>query len=363
MEDPRRGSSDLVEEDTSGGEMVVSGDAAPRPDALIARHADPPVPGSGGAVDQLEGIVERLSEGAYLVDTDRRVRAWNKGAEETTGYSSADVVGRRCCDNVLSHVDAAGAPLCTQRCPLIRTLRDGLSRETKAYLHHRNGQRLPTRLRTVAIRDNAGQITGALEVFSELAAGSATQQQLDQAALIDALTGLANRQFTEISLRRGLAEMSRFGWTVGVLMLGIDDVTHPSGACGHGVGDGVRQLVAQTLSNNLRPFDTVGRWGEDFLVIVKNTDRSKLERLADKLARLVESAGLPVDDCATPVTVSVGVAVASSSDDPKALVTRAESQMRRARRQGRARGANPAARAEDQEPASANPHLDPPPEP
>jgi two-component system, cell cycle response regulator len=63
-------------------------------------------------------LLDNVGDGLYFTDGERRISYWNKEAEEITGYSREEVLGRRCMDNLLVHVDAAGRQLCSEGCPL-----------------------------------------------------------------------------------------------------------------------------------------------------------------------------------------------------------------------------------------------------
>lgn len=95
------------------------------------------------------------------------ISPWNRGAETITGYRASDVLGVRCFDNLLRHVDDEGTSLCFCGCPLSAALQDGCPRSTEVFLHHRDGHRVPVRVRVAPIRDEAGAIVGALEVFTD----------------------------------------------------------------------------------------------------------------------------------------------------------------------------------------------------
>ena len=74
-------------------------------------------------------ILDHLYDGVYFVDRERRITYWNHGAERITGYLAEQVMGRRCADNILEHVDAAGRLLCTGMCPLAASMLDGQQKE------------------------------------------------------------------------------------------------------------------------------------------------------------------------------------------------------------------------------------------
>jgi PAS domain S-box-containing protein len=112
-------------------------------------------------------LLDYLTDGIYFTDKERRIAYWNKGAEALAGYSSQEVIGKCCKDNLLMHVDALGRELCLHGCPLDATIQDGKPREAEVFLHHKNGHRVPIRVRIAAMRNDAGEIVGAVEAFSD----------------------------------------------------------------------------------------------------------------------------------------------------------------------------------------------------
>ena len=236
------------------------------------------------------------------------------------------------------HVDDAGTRLCEHGCPLSATLADGEPREADVYLHHKEGHRVPVRVRVAPIRDFAGRISGAVEVFSENSATVATLLQireLQAMAYVDQITGLANRVFTEITLRARLEETHRYGWPLGVLFADIDGFKAVNDRYGHAIGDRVLAMVARNFAGNLRAFDLVGRWGGDeFLVLAVNVDEPKLRAFAERFRRLVASSAVPSPAGRISVTISVGGTLARSGDDALSLVARADALMYEGKRAG-----------------------------
>ena len=89
-------------------------------------------------------LLDRVADGVYFVDTDRRICFWNRQAEKFTGFPSDQVLGTCCADNILMHVDAEGRRLCEEACPLSATMADGVGRDAHAYLHHRDATASPS---------------------------------------------------------------------------------------------------------------------------------------------------------------------------------------------------------------------------
>ena len=276
-------------------------------------------------------IVDNLCEGVLVVDREREVLYWSPGAERITGYSSADVVGQHSCDGVLAHQAESGEALCPDRCPLARTLADGVHREATVYLHHKDGHRVPVCIRPVALRSEGGEISGVLESFVETFTppGAFSRiAELEQMASFDAVTGVANRHSTELRLRESMSEMHRYGWPFGVVVLDVDDLKRVKDTYGHQAGDRVLRMVARTLAASSRSFDIVGRWsGDEFLVVIKNVDEGQLTRVADKFRSLVSTTALTLDQAQIHVTVSAGAAEAQPRDTAVSLVARAENLM------------------------------------
>jgi PAS domain S-box-containing protein len=112
-------------------------------------------------------LIDHLYDGVYYVDRGRRIRYWNQGAERLTGFAAASVVGHFCYDNLLNHVDASGTQLCRDGCPLAATMVDGEPREAEVFLRHREGHRVPIRVRTSPVRDREDKVIGAVEIFDD----------------------------------------------------------------------------------------------------------------------------------------------------------------------------------------------------
>jgi len=286
-------------------------------------------------------MIDNLHDGAYFVDRDRRIVYWNKSAEELTGYPSEEVVGRTCDDGILLHVDEDGKDLCKDLCPLAETLKDGELREVEVFLHHKSGHRVPVSIRVAPVLDRKGDISGAVEVFSEnsaLLTARARIDELEQIATLDPLTRLPSRRCLEQELASRVDELARFGRTFGVVSIRVDSVPKIISAFGREVGDDVLRMVGNTLIYNCRPFDIIGRsGGAEFLGTVVGVERAGLTKVAERLRALVGKSMLPLEGRTVSVTVSVGAVMAEWGDTVDVLIDRAEQMMHRSRSRGRDR--------------------------
>lgn len=130
-----------------------------------------------------EAILDHTSEGIYVTDRDCRILFWNKAAEKITGWKAEEVIGRRCRDDILVHVDRQGCSLCKPgRCPLHKTMATGDSSALSlVFANHRDGKRVPVAISVAPLYDNQGQIIGGVEVFRD---ESERMRQLEQARRI-----------------------------------------------------------------------------------------------------------------------------------------------------------------------------------
>jgi len=138
----------------------------------MSRRPGPlPAPAAAAAWEiPLQHLLDEVNEGIYFTDRQRRITYWNKAAERISGYSRAEVLGQNCSANILIHVDARGRQLCLGGCPLAHALRDGKPRQGDVFLHHRDGHRVPVRVRVFPLLDAAGHVAGAAELFSDISA-------------------------------------------------------------------------------------------------------------------------------------------------------------------------------------------------
>jgi diguanylate cyclase (GGDEF)-like protein/PAS domain S-box-containing protein len=272
------------------------------------------------------------------MDRDRRILFWNKGAERITGFSAAEVVGTCCWDNVLMHTDGEGNQLCRSQCPAEKSMREGVPAEADVFLHHKEGHRLPVKVKISPMRNEAGEEIGAVEIFSDNSEKLASLQLIEELrgkVYEDPLTGLANRRFMERTLSSWLDEMARYGWTFGLVFLDIDHFKAVNDTYGHDIGDDVLKMVARTLAYCSRSFDTVARWGGDeFIAAVMNVDRDGLFRIAERYRSMVESSHVRVGDTILRVTISLGSTLVNVDDTEESLVKRADGLMFRSKLDG-----------------------------
>ena len=272
-------------------------------------------------------IIESVRDGIYLVDTQRRILFWNRGAEQISGFRMKEVCGRSCADQVLTHTDRKGLNLCKDGCPLAQTIIDGQPREADVFLHHKRGHRIPVRVKVAAVRDATGRILGAVETFHDNGSLHRAKQTIDalrKVALLDTATGLTNRQGIEAKLKAMIHETRSTGRKLGILLANIDALAEISQRHGRTVGEKVLRMVGQTLANAMRPSDVIGRWADTtFAAILPDLDQADLVNSAENALLLVQNSYLGVDTGIMRATTSIGAALLARSDTPADLLEKA----------------------------------------
>lgn len=284
-------------------------------------------------------FLEHLYDGVYILGRDQKIEYWNQAARRIAGYSFPEVLGKTCHDHILTHLSDEGQNLChTPLCPIDRAFQDKQPYETQAYLQHKEGHRVPVDIRTIPIRDESGQVIKVIEIFREQLLPESIQQkiaELEKLALLDTLTGLANRRFAEITIVSRLAETQRNVWPFGLLFLDIDNFKSINDSFGHDAGDRTLIAVAKTLVNTLRTYDFVSRWGgEEFVVLAINVGQEKLLKVAEKLRAFMEKSTFPLGSAHRQVTVSIGAALVRPEDTVETLVRRADGLMYQCKKAG-----------------------------
>jgi len=277
---------------------------------------------------QCQAILEGLPNGLYVVDRDRKILFWNEGAEHITGYRGQDVVGRYCQENLLMHCDDNYTPLCGDRCPLKDTLSDGRPREVNVYLRHKEGHRVPVRVRAIPVRDAEGIIIGAAEIFDERHDVPELQMHPNAKAVrnhLDDRTGVSDENSARHYLEASVRDYEEDHIPFGALLIGIDRLPEFRQSYGGEAVAKVMHTVAVTLAKSLREGDIVGDWTENrFLALVVNCPPASLAQIVFMLKRVVSVAEIPWWGDRLTVTVSIGGAAVRPGDTADSLLARAE---------------------------------------
>ncbi len=306
-----------------------------------------------------EKLLDNLQDGMSL-NRERKASYWNEGAKRLAGFTSADfadadfagagfadaglseeVLGKECGESILACVNEAGKALSGDGGAVDGVMQDGDSAVADFYLRHKRGYRSPVSVRALPIRNIAGNIVGAVEVFSDSTVKLKFDKrvsELEQLAFRDALTGLPNRRYIELKVEHGLQDHQRLGRLYGLLMFDLDHFKQVNDSHGHEAGDAMLKAIGENVSRGLRPDDVVGRWGgEEFLVLAPDVDALTLGDLAERCRVLIAESSVAAGLSRVSVTASIGATVLIHSDNASSVISRADELMYQSKHTGRDR--------------------------
>jgi len=164
------------------------------------------------------------------------------------------------------------------------------------------------------------------------------QRKIHALATLDSLTELPNRRGFDLLAAQALHEAARETKPLTALMLDLDHFKRLNDTHGHLAGDEVLKGFAQVLQGCLRQADIICRWGgEEFVVLLKDTDSSNALHIAEKIRlhteqRVFDYGGVPLR-----ITTSVGLTGLQADDTLPGLIARADQALYRAKQSGRNR--------------------------
>ena len=164
-------------------------------------------------------------------------------------------------------------------------------------------------------------------------------EQMKQLAITDQLTGVLNRRGFQDGALRSISQARRTGAALTAVMADLDHFKRINDTYGHGVGDLALRRFAAHLSSELRQGDLVGRvGGEEFALLLVDTDIDGGRQVAHRLCHSFALAGLETQGARVQLTASFGVAALDDADgDVQDLLDRADRGLYMAKEMGRNR--------------------------
>jgi diguanylate cyclase (GGDEF)-like protein/PAS domain S-box-containing protein len=276
-------------------------------------------------------VFENGSEGIVITDRDNNILSVNSAFERLTGYRQDEVIGKNprvlksgrhseeFYRNMWSHI-----------------LEDGRW-QGEIWEQRKDGSIYPKWITINAIRNDLGEITNFMAIFSDISARKAAEERIHHLAHHDALTGLANRILLADRIRQTIHKARRTGHMVAVLFLDLDGFKLINDTLGHEVGDSMLCSVAERLKSLVRDSDTVARMGGDeFLVLL--SDISHEEDAARVAEKIVDTIGEPylINGQELRTSPSIGISIyPQDAADENILIRCADTAMYHAKAAGR----------------------------
>ncbi|WP_419770737.1 MAG: diguanylate cyclase [Candidatus Marinarcus sp.] len=181
----------------------------------------------------------------------------------------------------------------------------------------------------IPIEDEEGNVHSYMSIGTDVTA----KKELEKLSVTDKLTGLYNRRQLDTVMVTEIERANRYKKSLSLLIIDIDFFKKVNDVYGHQVGDETLIALAKILSDNVRLSDIVGRFGgEEFLIILPETNISEAQLLAEKLRLAVEKYEFHRIGHAT---ISIGVAQYELTTSEETLIYQADSALYKAKANGR----------------------------
>ncbi|WMJ69612.1 PAS domain S-box protein [Stenotrophomonas sp. 24(2023)] len=200
----------------------------------------------------------------------------------------------------------------------------------------RGADALPVDLTRAWLRDDQGQVRGAVWVLRDATQQRARQREARQLAEIDPLTELGNRRGFEAHLQQAITRVERTGQAASLMYIDLDQFKTVNDGWGHLAGDAVLWAVASVLRAGVRDSDVVARLGGDeFAAILPGCSLSRASRIANELVRTLQALVIPWQAQDLRVGASIGIAAITAGMSVDQAVAAADAQCYRAKAHGR----------------------------
>lgn len=155
----------------------------------------------------------------------------------------------------------------------------------------------------------------------------------------DSLTELLSRQGVLDKLRELIALSERYKHNLSVSLLDIDHLNRINERSGQFIGDAVLENVARIIHQNIRGSDIAGRYGDDeFIIVLPRSNLYAAMVTAERIRNTIQNSEIKdAEENIFTVTVSQGLSSWEQGEDAKALLSRAEENLNKAKQNGRNR--------------------------
>ena len=162
-------------------------------------------------------------------------------------------------------------------------------------------------------------------------------QKVQELAIMDGLTQVFSRRFVLERLNEEMARSKKFNYNFSILMGDIDHFKNYNDHYGHLVGDAILREVSKTIKENIRQIDLIGRYGgEEFLVILTETDKEQARLAAERIRGAIEYKQIKAYDENLKVTISIGISTfPDDAKDIQGLIEKSDTALYQAKQTGR----------------------------
>ena len=287
----------------------------------------------GRALEEIATHMENTPLAVVELTADLRVKRWSSQAEAIFGWTFAEVRGRKPVEFGLVHKDSL-----EMVASLTEELTQGRARRNRMLARSmtRDGRAIWCEWYNSAFFDEQGRLASILSLGQDVTTRVETDEQLQQAAVHDALTGLPNRNSLAARLEHAIMRVNRSGDRLALLFIDLDRFKKVNDTLGHAAGDEVLRQAAARIRACVREVDTVARLGGDEFVVLLETDvRPDTPGIIGERIRAGFTSPFEYRGAEVNCGASVGVSLyPDHARDPAALLQSADEAMYRVKNSG-----------------------------
>jgi diguanylate cyclase len=287
--------------------------------------------------ERLRVTLQAIGDGVISTDAEGRVSFMNPIAEELTGWTSAEAVGKLVSDVFHTVDQRAGAPAID---PVAETLSSGrlYYLDEEVVLVGRSGRRRDVRSSAAPVRTPEGKTIGAVLVFQDITQSRALQKQLAHSASHDSLTGLPNRVAFDRALAGAVAS-AELGHIHALCYIDLDRFKPVNDSAGHAAGDALLRQVSDAIRRCTRAHDFAARiGGDEFAILLMDCALPNAQTVASKVVACISGIEFHWNGVVHRIGASVGISmITEQSNSDLGVVGEADAACYAAKRAGRGR--------------------------
>lgn len=282
---------------------------------------------SQAEVEKLSKVIAQIDDSVMITDKDGTISYVNQAFCNHTGYEREDLIGKTPRVFKSNHYNSS-----FYKNLWSSILRGEIFNET-IINKKKNGELFYERKTITPLKDDFNNIVGFVSTGKDVTLETMMHKEMELLASMDKLTGIYNRHKFEELFTLEVERSRRFKTPLSLILIDIDHFKNVNDTYGHDVGDSILINLAKVVKNSIRNLDIFSRWGgEEFLILIPNTDLDQAHTLAQKLRVIVEKNDFPI---AGNITISIGVSTLQVDDSFDTLFKRADNALYHAKKSGR----------------------------
>ena len=298
----------------------------------------------------LEVIIDRLDVGVFVLNREMEVQLWNKFMNAHSGLPQKAVIGK----SILEIFPELPERWFTKKVESVFILKNHAftSWQQRPYLIKFNHNRPVTggvefmyqNCTFIPVKNKGGEVEAVCVTIQNVTDEGIAHRLLEDAmhtleesSRTDGLTKLLNRSHWEYCLSREFKRHDRHNCSVSLIMFDLDHFKAINDNYGHLAGDEVLRQVSEVTKETVRDTDIVGRYGgEEFGIILTDSDLEAAKRLAERLRKNIENLVIEFEGLTINMTASIGIAeYISEIEKHEQLIDRADQALYHSKQSGR----------------------------